>query len=176
MEIWRDIPGYKNLYQASSLGRIKSLRRKRSTNGWLKERILQLQLSKGYNKIQLHKNTKVRTFWVAQLIAIVFLGHKPSGHKIVVDHIDGNKLNNNILNLQLITQRDNASKDRWKTNYTSKYVGVSWSKNSNKWISQTHINGKTIYIGSYDSEEIAKGAYDYYLSNTLISHHPVTLA
>ena len=53
---------------------------------------------------------------------MAFFGHVPGGYKIVVDHIDNNRLNNHVSNLQLITQRENSSKDR--KNGTSQYTGV----------------------------------------------------
>jgi hypothetical protein len=57
-------------------------------------------------------------------------------------------------NLQLITNKKNTSKDR--KNKTSKYTGVSWHKQSNKWLAQFKENGTTKYLGTFESEEKAK--------------------
>jgi ribosomal protein L15E len=72
---------------------------------------------------------------------MAFLNHTPCGYKIVVDHIDNNiKTDNRLENLQLITQRENVSKDIKNT--SSKYIGVCWHKKAKKWRSSIQINGK----------------------------------
>ena len=65
-------------------------------------------------------------------------------------------MNNNINNLQLISNRENISKQKAKT---SKYTGVSWSKRKKKWISQITINRKTIKLGIFVNELEASEAY-----------------
>jgi hypothetical protein len=90
------------------------------------------------------------------LVAVCFLNHKPEKN-VVVDHIDGNKKNNNVNNLQIITHRENIS--RGKKNKTSKYTGVSLVKNSKKWKSSIDKLGKKIYLGCFDKEEDARDAY-----------------
>lgn len=108
-EIYKDIPNYKGLYQVSNLGKIKSL----GNNKLKKEKILKNRLSSsGYLHVYLSKNKEGKNFKVHQLIAMAFLNHIPNGHKIVVDHIDNNPLNNYVENLQLISQRENTSKRR----------------------------------------------------------------
>jgi hypothetical protein len=85
------------------------------------------------------------------LVAMAFLNHKPDGtHKIVVDHINNNKLDNRVVNLQLISQRENLSKDR--KDGTSKYVGVCWKKSRNKWQVDIKIDGKRKYLGLFTDE------------------------
>ncbi len=76
--------------------------------------------------------------------------------KIVVDHINNDPLNNKLYNLQLITQRENVSKDK---KGTSKYTGGSWSKTANKWTSNIRINGKIKHLGFYIKEKEAAQAY-----------------
>jgi hypothetical protein len=148
MEIWKDIEGYKG-YQVSSIGRIRSLK-------FNKEKILSPNIAtNGYYMVGLY-GEKYKTFTIHSLVAIAFLGHKPDGYKIVVDHIDNNPLNNNINNLQLISNRENISKQKAKT---SKYTGVSWSKRKKKWISQITINRKTIKLGIFVNELEASEAY-----------------
>ena len=88
---------------------------------------------------------------------MTFLNHNPNGHKVVVDHVDNNKTNNSIYNLQVITARLNVSKDR--LDKTSKYTGVCWHKAGRKWYAQIRIEGKTKYLGSYKSEFRAHLAY-----------------
>ena len=135
-EIWKDIPEYEGLYQISKTGKIKSLKKLveySNRSGFKKEKILKGGIDRGYTFVILSKDGKVKNFKIHQLMAITFLNHKPNGYKVVVDHIDNNTLNNNLENLQLITQRENTSKD--KNNTTSKYSGVHKNK-KNKWIAQ----------------------------------------
>lgn len=164
-EDWKDVKGYEGLYQVSNKGRIRTpprdvtrYRKGKKDIFKRKERILKPCPNRsGYVCLYLYKNGKRTTRPVHQLMAEAFLGHKPNGHKIVVDHIDNNRLNNNLENLQLITQRENISKDRCKG--TSKYTGVSWSKSSNKWVSSMYVNGKTKHLGTFTDEHEAHKAY-----------------
>lgn len=159
-EIWKDIPGYEGIYQVSNLGRLKSLPRKinnRYSFFISKEKFLKSEVSSGYVVFYLSKETITKQKSLHQLLAITFLNHIPCGHKIVVDHINGNRLDNRLENLQLITNRENSCKDR--INGTSKYPGVCWDKSRNKWMSRMKINNKNNYLGRFDTEEEAYLAY-----------------
>lgn len=161
LEEWRDIPEYKGFYMVSDYGRVKSLERQvLKWDGFrvVKERIRVAGLKKdGYLDLNLSKDGKLKTIKIHVLVAIAFLNHIPNRHKIIVDHIDGYKLNNCLDNLQLITQRENASKDR--KGGTSKYIGVCWDKRKNKWCSSIHVNGKQKYLGCFDNELEAANSY-----------------
>ena len=150
-EEFRDIPGFEG-YQVSNLGRVKSFKRG-------KEMILNNTINAhGYYKVGLYKNGKNITKKVHQLVAITFLGHiQNDTTEIVVDHINNNPLDNRLENLQLISQRENVSKDR--KNGASKYTGVFWDKQKNKWISKICINEKIIYLGCFNTEEEASKYY-----------------
>jgi hypothetical protein len=97
-----------------------------------------------------------------QLVAITFLGHNTNGHKIVVDHINGDKLNNKVENLQVITNRANLSKD--KKGGSSKYVGVNWNNAAKKWQSRILIDGNRRNLGYFANELEASEAYQNRLS------------
>lgn len=160
-EVFKDIPKYEGVYQVSDLGKIKSLKRE-VWNGRayhvLKQKILKPTFDKnGYCQVNLYKNLKSRTFKIHQLVAIVFLNHKPNKHNLVVDHKNNIIIDNQVDNLQLITQRENLSKD--KKGYTSKYIGVSWFKRDKKWVSSIRVNGKSKYLGLFDSDIEASEAY-----------------
>lgn len=161
-EIWKDIPGFENIYQASNLGRIKSLEkivyRRRNGNYKNKEMIMNPSLNAhGYLITGLTKNKKIKTYKIHSIIAITFLNHIMAQNELVIDHIDNNKLNNSLSNLQLITNRENLSKD--KKNKTSKYTGVHWHKGNKKWQSSIRIKNKRIYLGVFDNEIDAHNAY-----------------
>ena len=151
VEIFKDIPGYEGIYQVSNLGRVKSLK-------YNKEKLLKPPVNnKGYYTVLLCCEGKVKNFKIHQLVAMAFLNHTPDGYKLVVDHKDNDKLNNRLSNLQLVTVRHNVSKDR--KGGTSKYIGVHWNENSNKWKSEIRINGKQKYLGLFKCELSAHHAY-----------------
>ena len=149
-EIWRDVKDFEGLYQVSNFGRVKSLLFK-------KEKVLKPHASKGhYYCVSLHKNKLSKTFKVHKLVAIAFINHEPNGYKTVVDHIDNNPLNNNVDNLQLISHRENCSKDK---KGTSKYTGVCFIESTKKWKSYININGNSKTLGYFNSEIEASNAY-----------------
>lgn len=161
-EIWKDIPNYEGLYQASSMGRVRSLTRLTEfisgRIGILNGRIRKVHISNdGYYKTCLCKNGKQKSFRIHQLVAMAFLGHEICGHKMVINHIDSNRLNNKLENLEVVTSRENCAKRVLPK--TSKYVGVSWCSERGKWKAQIKINGKGIMLGRFKTEEEAYNAY-----------------
>lgn len=105
-EIWKDIPEYEGLYQASNLGRIRSLAKKRKNGNnsfyYQKDIILKQQLRKnGYLYIFLWKENNKKQFSIHRLVATTFISNKTKNPQ--VNHKDGNKLNNNIDNLEWCT-------------------------------------------------------------------------
>ena len=79
-----------------------------------------------------------------------------------VNHKDCNKLNNNIENLEFVTNRENSNHRFSFVKKSSKYSGVTWNKKNKKWQSQKMINGKRTYLGLYDNEI---DAYNKYLQS-----------
>lgn len=163
-EIWKDIKGYEGLYQVSNLGRVKSLPKEwrsgecyynvRKHNGKIMSSVIN---SSGYLIVGFYKDKKRKTVSVHQLVAMTFLGHQPDGYKFVCDHINDNKLDNRLENLQIVTQRFNTCKTQGK--YSSKYKGVSFNKLSNKWIAYININRKKVHLGYFNCELSASLAY-----------------
>jgi len=157
LEIFKDIPEYEGIYQISNLGNVKSLYK----NG--KEIILKPSVSKKYLKVKLCKNNKCKTYQIHQLVAITFLKHKPNGFKTVVDHINNIRTDNRLENLQLISQRENVSKDI--VDKTSNYIGVYWDNLPSKWKSQIEINYKKVHLGYFDDELEASKIYQLAIDN-----------
>lgn len=111
IEIWKDIPNYEGYYQVSSLGRVKSLKReviKGRGNGIhiVEEKILAQHLSKdrGYSCVQLQKNKDIKFKGVHQLVGLAFIPNPLK--KRTVNHIDGDKTNNRLDNLEWHTYRE----------------------------------------------------------------------
>jgi predicted XRE-type DNA-binding protein len=101
-EIWKDIEGYEGLYQISNMGRVKSL------NKWSKGKLKELTLFKNsYHKVNLFKNNKQKTYYVHQLVGNAFIDNPEN--KKGINHIDGNKLNNNKNNLEWATALENTT-------------------------------------------------------------------
>jgi len=141
MEIWIK---YQNDYEVSSFGNIKSLK-------FGKEKILKPALNNyGYLTVVICNNGMTKTRNVHQLVAECFLNHIPSGHKLVVNHINFNKIDNRVENLEIITARENLNKKHLKS--SSQYTGVSWCKTYKKWVSSINIKGKKNTIGRYNTE------------------------
>lgn len=108
-EIWRDIPKYEGYYQVSNLGRVKSLDRTQITvtgrHRRLKGRILSLNYSQEYTNVELNKDGTHKQWSVHRLVALAFIPNPE--HKQTVNHIDGDKRNNCVENLEWVTWSEN---------------------------------------------------------------------
>jgi len=171
VEIWKDIPDYEGYYQASNLGRIRSLDRtvpyRNRYERFYKGRIKKVNVrNKGYKIYTLNINGVYRTFLGSQLVAMAFLGHEPDGHKLVVDHINGDRSDDRVDNLRIVSHRANTStcfrSDR--DSLGSEYIGVHWHKKTSKWQSKIKHNGADVHLGCYDTEIEASNAYQEALS------------
>lgn len=112
-EIWKDIEGYEGLYQVSNLGRIKRLASVVChSNGvcrTVKEKIRKIGYSGArYGCVILSKNGIHKTHHVHQEVAKAFLQYIPNRTTSVINHIDGDKRNNRVDNLEIVTQSDNV--------------------------------------------------------------------
>ena len=84
--------------------------------------------------------------------------HNPE--HLIVDHINGIRLDNRKENLRAVNAKQNAQNSKPRKNSTSKYKGVCYDKKANKWQAQIKIDGKSTYLGTFTSEEEAAKAYD----------------
>jgi len=159
-EIWKDIPNYEGIYQVSNFGNVKSLEKKVFYNDHRgfrinKERILKPSKNKGgYLYLILYKNGIKHTRTIHQLVAVSFLNHVPCGFNFVVDHINNIKTDNKLENLQIVSMRENSSKDK-----KTKYTGVQYSKRDNKWKASIKNKGINVFLGTFFNEI---EAYEYY--------------
>lgn len=78
----------------------------------------------------------------------------------VIDHIDGNSLNNQKSNLRPCNNSQNLCNRGKNINNISGFKGVSWHCIANKWVAQIKVNRKKIYIGLFNCAIKAASAYD----------------
>lgn len=168
-EIWKAVPNYEGVYEASTHGRIRSLDRKvpHGVGGGYRNRkgtILKTDKKingAGYMYATLANSGIHKKLAVHQIVAMSFLNHTPSGYELVINHIDGDRLNNHKDNLEIVTTRQNATvkfKDRDKV-LTSSYVGVCFDKFKKRWLAAITVGGKQIHLGYHKVEIDAHNAY-----------------
>ena len=107
---WQPVVGYEGLYEVSAIGQVKSL--DRTVKGrWgkmtLRGKVMKLQVNKyGYLCVGLRDGKKQKLCTVHRLVAKAFLMGDDS---LTVNHIDGNKTNNSVYNLEWVTAKENSS-------------------------------------------------------------------
>lgn len=114
--------------------------------GWL--------MGDGYYCVQINKKSYLvhRIIWELHFNEIT---------KYLIDHIDNDRANNKISNLQIASVQQNTQKRKKRTTVsTSAFKGVSWVKRDSKWMAGIKADGKSYYLGGYLTEEDAARAYD----------------
>lgn len=117
MEIWKDIPGFEGIYQASNTGLIRSAPCKVTSNKMYSRRVWKSRVLKPKNpvkakrkdpRVTLWKDGKCKDYLVSRLVAMTWAdGYSP---ELTVNHIDGNPYNNDSSNLEWITLSENIKK------------------------------------------------------------------
>jgi len=156
-EEWRQINEYNN-YSISSFGRVRNNKTGRilkpSVNGG------------GYLLVSLTKNKVSKHLSIHRLIGIHFLPNWEN--KECLDHVNRDKLDNRIINLRWASKAENSANKQKKQNTTSKFVGVSFYKNSNKWRSRIRcdklLGGRREHLGYFNTEEEAHSARQKFIT------------
>jgi len=169
-EIWKDVPGYEGYYKVSNLGRVRSLDRTITLSDGrvrqIKEKSIGAIRDNGYRYVSLSKDNTSKPTTVAQVVAIAFLNHKPDGHTLVVDHINGDRTDDRACNLRIVTNRENNSScyrsDRGRL--SSRFTGVHWSNSVKKWLARIKYKGISHSLGCFAIESDASDAYQKALS------------
>ena len=146
---WKPIKGYEGLYEVSNDGRVRRLRFTNGSHDFEKVRECKQTLNTwGYMTVNLSKNGKGSTKRVHRLVANAFLGES----NLQIDHIDGNKQNNRLDNLEYVTPKENTNRawEKGLAKYTDerkeklrKIALEKWETNSfRKWRSKKVCNIK----------------------------------
>lgn len=109
-EEWKAVPEYEGLYEASNYGRIRSLARKTTSGRVLKQYVNSVN---GYCYVSLSKDNVIKQKRVHRLVYHAFTGTNPPGRydkNATIDHIDGDKTNNKLDNLEMCTQSENQKR------------------------------------------------------------------
>lgn len=149
IENWVVIQNYNN-YAVSNFGRVRNIK----TGKVLKNNLD----AQGYFHVRLYNDDSIKLIKVHRLVASYFL---PNFEDLpIVDHIDGNKQNNDVINLRWCNHSNNGMNRIKQANTTSQYKGVSWHKKAKKWYATIKNNGHSIFLGLFDCEEDAGRAYN----------------
>lgn len=164
-EEWEDIKGYEGIYKISNLGKVKSLERvTKIPNSYRKEKekILKASVRSGYYVVNLRKNNIRKSYQIHRLVAQAFIPNPEN--KSYVNHIDFNKKNNNVSNLEWCTQKENVQWSicnmKHRKNITHSNTGekyITYRKNTNTYrltIDKREYNYKTIEEAIKKKEEI----------------------
>jgi hypothetical protein len=111
--------------------------------------------SNGYKFVNLSVCNKIKIEYVHRIVASSFIGNIPKGYH--VNHIDKNRDNNNLQNLEIVCPSSNSAHANLGVG-SSKYPAVSWNKSRKKWIGMFKSGGESFYCGGYETEEEAFNA------------------
>jgi len=158
--IWKKIQEYD--YSINELGQVKN-----DLTGRILKNILG---SHGYYCVVLCKDGKKKHFSIHRLLCKCFKENEYS-EELFVDHIDRNRLNNNLNNLRMVNHRENICNQTKKKNRSSIFKGVYFNTTKNKWQVAITFNYKQIYIGRYETELEAAKAYNDYIDQNNLQYY-----
>ena len=118
---------------------------------YISNRYIRLRVDRhGYHCVDLWKNKVRKTHKIHRLVAMHFINN-PNDYP-AVDHIDGNRQNNQLQNLRWVTNQQNQHN-------RTKAKGYTWHKRDKKWQSYIRVDGKLIHGGLFDNEDEARARY-----------------
>lgn len=129
----------------------------RATNGWhnkwnIGDKVIGYKMN-SYGHLGIHVPRTRATISQAELVLL--LNGITLKNNEVIDHIDGNPINNSLDNIRVTTQAINAKNGSMRSNNTSGYNGINWNKASNSYVVRLYIDGKRQYLGQRTTLEEA---------------------
>jgi hypothetical protein len=108
--------------------------------------------------IVIQKKTQKTTYKRKRVRMHRIIMNAPDG--VLIDHVDGDGLNNRKKNLRFATHQENMKNRKLSLNSTCGYKGVCFEKYNCKWRARIGINGKQKHLGYYETKEDAAKAYN----------------
>lgn len=179
-EYWKPIKGLENLYEVSTLGRVRNNRGK----------ILKTyKINSGYLALKLTKKDHSRVHPLIHRLVLETFNPIDNQDKITVNHVNHNKTDNRLKNLEWLTYKDNLHdameaglcKDFYIGRHTlgikhkskvSKYYNVGYDKSRNKWVAAVRNKGKNYEQKRFDTEEEAALHVNYILDKYNFNDRP----
>lgn len=158
-ENWKPIKGFEKTYEISDLGRVRNSRNKIMKT---------YKINSGYDAVKFTVNGKRSALLIHRLVALAFI-ENPEGLK-EVNHIDEDKSNNSLFNLEWVSSSQNKQHSLKSGRYDkifetknslgvkhlpnnhSKYHNVTFHKSRNKWAATIRVNGKNMFQRRFTSE------------------------
>lgn len=134
-EIWKSVEDSNEKYQVSNFGRVKSF--KQNKNGVIMSGTI---TTTGYHKYSIMINNKYINIRTNRLVALHFVPN-PNNYPLV-DHINGNILDNTVENLRWVDYTQNCLNTKIRTDNSSGFKGVFYNTLTKRWVAQCVINGK----------------------------------
>lgn len=167
MELWKDIPNYEGLYEASNKGRIRSKEGKATSSARFAKRIWKQRIMKQkFKKAKNGRRDAMITLWkdgsphyhiVSRLIASTFCGDNLYS-KLTVNHKDGNPLNNAANNLEWLTIAENINYGMVNGQFSSMMKSIS---------ATDYNNNKSLNARSYAEMDRLLNQYHGYTSRMI---------
>lgn len=112
----------------------------------------------GYARRHVTKGNKDRTIFMHRFVWEIWNGRIPDG--MIIDHINGDRLDNRLCNLRLVTiAESNRNRSGWGES-ASDYKGVTYSKKHEKWVARIKNEGTEHFLGYFDNQEEAAAVYN----------------
>ena len=148
--MFRSIKGYEGKYSVNEMGEVMNDKTGRILKPGLKGGNYKTKKGGKYLFVFLYLGKNKAQKYLHRLVAETFLAPDPT--RIYVDHIDGDKINNNLSNLRWVTRAENLHNVK-----TAK--GYCYRKKLGKWEAQIQVNNKQIFLGLHPTKEEARQAY-----------------
>ena len=153
-EIYLEVKEFGGRILVSNLGKVYSMKGNRILPQHLTGKYY--KQGRGYPSVYIREAKGARK--VHRMVAEAFL--EDWDKALQVDHIDGNGLNNQKVNMRECSTQENSFNQKRRKNTTSKFKGVSWYKRRSVWEAYIHIDYSKKKIGYFDSELDAAIAYN----------------